>query len=239
MGWECVWGGRWCQPRSEAGTGGWGQRCDSTGRARKCCPAGLTSLGCKRAARALPGQGRPGGDGKGGWPGAGEPGLRAGSRRGAAARRAAAANRDGTVVLRPPAASGAPLNRPRRPCARAEMCLRLGEPRGDSPGGPNPPNSSRGEALRWEPGTSGSRLPFLQVTFRLGFSFPSSEMEGKPLLESSRCGVAPPPLSPTLLSCGGGTPGREERHWREQPSSRPEGRAEEGSRTQRVLSQTA
>lgn len=161
------------QPGSAAGTGGWGQRCDSAGRARKGCPAGLTSLGCKRAARTLPGQGRPGGDGKGGWPGAGDPGLRAGSGRGASAGCAAGANQDGSVVLRPPAASGAPLSRPPSPCATAEMCLRLGEPRGDSPGGPNPPNSSgRGGALWWEPGTSESRPPSLQVTFRSGPQFP-------------------------------------------------------------------
>lgn len=96
--------------RIPAGAGGWGQCRDSAGRARKGCPAGQTGRGCRRAARALPGLGRPGGDGKGGGPGAGRPWLEAGSGRGASCPgRTAAADQDGSGAPRPPAASGTPL----------------------------------------------------------------------------------------------------------------------------------
>lgn len=61
----------------------------------------------------------------------------------------------------------------------------------------------------------------------LGLSFPSSEMEGGGLLVSSRCGVAPPPLSRTFLLAEVRPPG-ERRDAGGQPSPRPEGRAEEG-----------
>lgn len=103
----CVGGATRSQPGSETGAGGWGQRCDSAGLARKGGPAGLTGPGRQGAARALPGQSRPGGDGKGGRPGADEPGLGAGSGRGAARLRGA---------QRPPTRMGAgPPGRPQPP----------------------------------------------------------------------------------------------------------------------------
>lgn len=160
-------------PAPGAGAGRWGLLRDSAGRARKGCPASQTGPGCKRAVRSLPGSGRPGGDGKGGRPGAGSPGLEAGSGRGAGcAGRAAAADQDESRAARPPAASGAPLKPPRGRRAGAEMCQRLGEPRGTA-GLTNPPHIlGRGGAKEWEPGAPGFRPPSLHVTFCSGPQFP-------------------------------------------------------------------
>lgn len=75
-------------------------------------------------------------------PGADEPAAPGGkeARRGRRGRRAGAEAADRDASGAPPAAApGAPLKRPRRARAGAEMCLRLGEPRRDGPRGPPPP----------------------------------------------------------------------------------------------------
>lgn len=113
-------------------------------------------------------------------------------------RREVAADRDGSRAPRPPAASGAPLSRPRGPRAGAEMCLRLGEPRGaggGTPGRPAPPKAAAGaEHCRGSRGPE-SRPPSLQGT-GLWPVVPAEMWRD----------AVPSGLFPTFLFCGGGTP---------------------------------
>lgn len=210
----CVGGAPRSQPGSETGAGGWGPRCDSAGRARKGCPAGLT------------GPGRPGPPGpRRGRAARGVTGRGAGRAPPAPASRAAAADQDGSGAPRPPAASGAPLSRPRRP-ARPQRCVCASVSRRGTP-------REAGTRSARPAGAGGAPIPGLRagVAARslsaLGLSFPRGEVEGGGPLGSPRRGAAPPPLCHSP-SGRGDTPRREERRGREQPSPRPAGRAEEG-----------